>query len=150
MASTVTSRGLVLEILLKITRDGEYSHIVLKNVLDQYQYLDKKERAFITRVVDGTLERMIELDYIIDQFSKVKVRKMKPVIRTILRSSVYQLKYMDSVPDRVSESERICERRAPQYQQEPGGGKFPFRGGWSIQSLRPLFAPGMDDQTVAR
>ena len=47
MASTVTSRGLVLEILLKITRDGEYSHIVLKNVLDQYQYLDKKERAFI-------------------------------------------------------------------------------------------------------
>lgn len=99
MASTVTSRGLVLEILLKITRGGEYSHIVLKNVLDQYQYLDKKERAFITRVVDGTLERMIELDYIIDQFSKVKVRKMKPVIRTILRSSVYQLKYMDSVPD---------------------------------------------------
>lgn len=99
MAEAQTSRDLILEILLKITRDGEYSHIALKNVLDQYQYLDKKERAFITRVVDGTLERMIELDYIIDQFSKVKVNKMKPVIRTILRSAVYQLKYMDSVPD---------------------------------------------------
>ena len=45
-----------------ITRDGEYSHIVLKNILDTHQYLDKKERAFITRVVNGTLERMIELD----------------------------------------------------------------------------------------
>lgn len=99
MAASISGRELVLEILLQVTRDGEYSHIALKNVLDQYQYLDKKERAFITRVVDGTLERMIEIDYIINQFSKVKVNKMKPVIRTILRSAVYQLKYMDSVPD---------------------------------------------------
>jgi len=99
VASAVNGREIILETLLSITRDGQYSHIALKNVLDTYQYLDKKERAFITRVVDGTLERMIELDYIINQFSKVKVNKMKPVIRTIMRSSVYQLKYMDSVPD---------------------------------------------------
>ena len=98
MAQT-SGREIAVETLLLITQKGEYSHIVLKNVLDKYQYLEKKERAFITRVVDGTLERMIELDYIIDQFSKVKTDQMKPVIRTILRSSVYQLKYMDSVPD---------------------------------------------------
>lgn len=99
MAASVSGRDLVLEALLMITRDGEYSHIVLKNILDTHQYLDKKERAFITRVVNGTLERMIELDYIINQFSKVKVQKMKPVIRCILRSAVYQMRYMDSVPD---------------------------------------------------
>ena len=99
MAATVNGREVVLETLLLIVRDGEYSHIALKNVLDKYQYLEKKERAFITRVVDGTLEHMMEIDYIINQFSKVKVNKMKPVIRMILRSSVYQLKYMDSVPD---------------------------------------------------
>ena len=93
MAAQTTGRELVLETLLLITRDGEYSHIALKNVLDKYQYLEKKERAFITRVVDGTLEHMIELDYIINQFSKVKVNKMKPVIRTILRSAVYQMQY---------------------------------------------------------
>ncbi len=99
MASSVNDRELILEILLMITRDGEYSHIALRQVLDQYQYLDKKERAFITRVVNGTLERMIEIDYILNQFSKVKVNKMKPVIRTIMRSSVYQIKYMDAIPD---------------------------------------------------
>lgn len=98
MASSVNDRELILEILLMITRDGEYSHIALRQVLDQYQYLDKKERSFITRVVNGTLERMIEIDYILNQFSKVKVNKMKPVIRTIMRSSVYQLKYMDAIP----------------------------------------------------
>ena len=41
---------------------------------------------------------MIEIDYILNQISKTKVKKMKPVIRNILRSSVYQLKYMDNVP----------------------------------------------------
>ncbi|WP_310605084.1 16S rRNA (cytosine(967)-C(5))-methyltransferase RsmB, partial [Anaerosporobacter sp.] len=43
-------------------------------------------------------ERMIEMDYIINQFSKVKVNKQKPVIRNILRLGVYQIKYMNQVP----------------------------------------------------
>ena len=93
------TRELILGILLEVTRGEEYSHIALRNVLNKYQYLDKKERAFITRVTEGTLEHMIEIDYIINQFSQVKVNKMKPVIRCIIRSAVYQLKYMDSVPD---------------------------------------------------
>lgn len=99
MTKQVTERELVLGILLEVIRDGEYSHIALRNVLNKYQYLDKKERAFITRVTEGTLERMIEIDYIINQFSSVKVNKMKPVIRCIIRSAVYQLKYMDHVPN---------------------------------------------------
>lgn len=107
------SRELILDTLLLIDRDGEYSHIALKQVLDKYQYLDKKERAFITRVVNGTLERMIELDHIIHSFSKVKVNKMKPVIRMILRSGVYQIKYMDAVPDSAvcNESVKLTGKR---------------------------------------
>ena len=54
---------------------------------------------------------MIELDYIINQFSKVKVNKMKPVIRNILRMSVYQLKYMDSVPDSAVCNEAVNWQR---------------------------------------
>ena len=41
---------------------------------------------------------MLQLDYIIDSFSKTKVRKMKPFIRNLLRMSVYQIKYVDAVP----------------------------------------------------
>ena len=101
------TRELVLGVLLEVTRDGEYSHISLRNVLNKYQYLDKRDRAFITRVVEGTLEHMIEIDYIINQFSKVKTNKMKPVIRNILRSAVYQLKYMDSVPNSAACNEAV-------------------------------------------
>lgn len=107
MANTVNERELVLDILLAVTRDGEFSHIALKNVLDNHQYLSKSGRAFVTRVTEGTLERMIELDYIIDQFSKVKVKKMKPVIRNLIRSAVYQMKYMDSVPDSAACNEAV-------------------------------------------
>lgn len=99
MTKSINERELVLGILLEITRDGEYAHIALRNTLSKYQYLEKRERAFITRVVEGTLEHMMEIDYIINQFSKVKVNKMKPVIRTILRNAVYQILYMDSVPN---------------------------------------------------
>ena len=113
MGQGENSRELILDTLLLIDRDGEYSHIALKQVLDKYQYLDKKERAFITRVVNGTLERMIELDHIIHSFSKVKVNKMKPVIRMILRSGVYQIKYMDAVPDSAvcNESVKLAGKR---------------------------------------
>ena len=56
---------------------------------------------------------MIEIDYIINQFSKVKVNKMKPVIRTILRSAVYQMKYMDGVPDSAvcNEAVKLAEKK---------------------------------------
>ena len=107
MTKSVNEREIVLAVLLEITENGQFSHIILRDVLAKYQYLEKRERAFITRVTEGTLEHMIEIDYILDQFSKTKVKKMKPVIRAILRSAVYQLKYMDSVPDRAVCNEAV-------------------------------------------
>ena len=107
MGRQVNEREIVLAVLMEITENGAYSHKILGEVLSKYQYLEKKERAFITRVTEGTLEHLIEIDYILDQFSKVKVKKMKPVIRNILRSGVYQLKYMDSVPDHAVCSEAV-------------------------------------------
>ena len=104
---SVNTRELILEILLEVTERGQYSHLVIRSVLEKYQYLDKRERAFLTRVAEGTIQRQIELDYILDQFSKVKVRKMKPVIRAILRMGVYQLKYMDSVPASAACNEAV-------------------------------------------
>ena len=98
MSKTIGERELVLAILLEVTRDKIPAHLALSRVLGKYQYLDKRERAFITKVTEGTLEHMIEIDYIIDQFSKIKIQKMKPVVLAILRSGVYQLRYLDHVP----------------------------------------------------
>ena len=106
-SDNVNTRNLVVDILLAVTRDGAFSHIAIRDVLDKYRYLPKQDRAFITRLSQGTIERMIELDAIINQFSKTKVKKMKPLIRAILRSAVYQIKYMDSIPDHAVCSESV-------------------------------------------
>lgn len=109
----MNEREIILDILMEVIEGGKYSHIVLREVLDKYQFADKKKRAFITRVTEGTIEHMIELDYIINQYSKVKVKKMKPLIRNLIRSAVYQMKYMDSVPDSAvcNESVKIAVKR---------------------------------------
>lgn len=107
MTDSVNTRELILGILLEVEAEKSYSHLVIRSVLEKYQYLDKRERAFITRVSEGTIQRRIELDYIIDWFSKVKTGKMKPVIREILRMSVYQIKYMDAVPAAAACNEAV-------------------------------------------
>ena len=82
-----------------MTEHGAYSNQVLRAVLEKYQYMEKYERAFLTRLVEGTIQHMIELDYVIDQFSKVKVKKMKPVIRNILRMGVYHQSLRSGLSD---------------------------------------------------
>lgn len=103
----INSRMICLECLIDILENNSHCHVVLNDTLSIYQYLDKKDRAFITRLCTGTVERIIELDYIINQFSKVKVNKQKPVIRNVLRMAVYQMKYMDSVPNRAAINEAV-------------------------------------------
>ena len=109
----VNIRALVLELLLAILEQKEYSHLALKGALEKYQYLDRQDRAFLTRLTEGTIERLLELDYILNQFSKVPVKKMKPVVRNILRMSVYQLRYMDRIPDSAvcNEAVRLAEKK---------------------------------------
>lgn len=106
-------REIVLDILLEITERGRYSHVVLSQALSKYQYLEKQDRAFITRVTEGTLEYLIQIDYVIGRYSSVKVAKMKPVIRGILRMSVYQILYMDRIPDSAvcNEAVKLAQKR---------------------------------------
>ena len=112
MTNGINPREMILEILLQI-EEGEHSHIAIRNALSKYQFLPRQERAFITRVCEGTLEYRIQIDYILDSFSKVTVDKMKPPIREILRSAVYQLRYMDSVPDSAvcNEAVKLTQRK---------------------------------------
>ncbi|HCI84564.1 MAG TPA: 16S rRNA (cytosine(967)-C(5))-methyltransferase, partial [Lachnospiraceae bacterium] len=109
----VNIRALILDVLMEVTEGEAYSHIALRDTLEKYEYLDKRDRAFISRVTEGTLENLIQIDYIIECFSKVPIYNMKPLIRNLLRMSVYQLKWMDAVPDSavVNEAVKIAQKR---------------------------------------
>lgn len=101
------TRELAVNMLLEITEQNKYSHLVIRNVLDKYNYMDGRDKAFLKRITEGTLERKIQIDFVLNQFSKVSVSKMKPFIRNLLRVSVYQLLFMDSVPERAVCNEAV-------------------------------------------
>jgi len=109
----LNARELILDILLEILEKGTYSHVVLSQALGKYQYLEKQDRALITRITEGTLEYLIQIDYVIGRYSTVRVSDMKPVIRTLLRMSVYQLLYLDRIPDSAvcNEAVKLAKKR---------------------------------------
>lgn len=107
------TRELALDILVDIDKKKSLSHLALSETLRNYQFMEKQDRAFLTRLCQGTMEHQIQIDYIINRFSKVKITKCKPVIRAILRMGVYQLKFMDHVPDSAvcNEAVKLAKKR---------------------------------------
>ena len=109
----INIREIALLSIIEIMEKGKMSHLVLAQVLKKYQYLEKQDRAFLSRLVEGTIERIITLDYILNQFSSVPTEKMKPVIRNILRLSLYQILYMDGVAESAAcnEAVKLAEKK---------------------------------------
>lgn len=105
MTKKINTRETTLNILIEVFEKGKLSHVAIRETLDRTKEFSAQERAFVTRLAEGTIEKCIELDYIIECYSKVK--KMKPVIRNILRMGIYQIKYMDSVPDSAACNECV-------------------------------------------
>lgn len=99
-------RELALKALYEIEYNGAYSNIAVKEALSKNE-LTKQEKDFFTCLVYGTLDKKITLDYIIGNFSNVKLKKISKFIILILRMGVYQLKFMDSVPDSASVNESV-------------------------------------------
>ncbi len=113
MTEALNSRELVLDLLLEVMEEGKYSHTVLNHALKKHQQLNKQERAFITRLFTGTVKIYLTLDYVINKFSSLPVDKMKPLIRNLLRLSVYQMGYMEQVPASAvcNEAVKLAKKR---------------------------------------
>ena len=113
MSETVNIRNVALNALYAILEQDRPSHLVIRETLAAHPEYSRQERAFFTRLCEGTVEQMIRLDYILAKCSSVPVKKMKPLIRTLMRMSVYQIMFMDSVPDSAvcNEAVRLANKR---------------------------------------
>lgn len=69
--------------------------------------MDARDRALFVKLVHGTLEYQIQIDHIIDSFSRTPVKKMKPLVRNILRMSAYQILHLDRIPDSAACNEGV-------------------------------------------
>ena len=106
--SRLGEREAVLEILTGIREKGTYSHIAVKEMLDRCEKegMDRRQRAFVKRLTEGVIERRIELDDVLRRYAK-KGARIRPVIRDILRMGIFQILYMDSVPDSAACNEAV-------------------------------------------
>ncbi len=99
MTEATKSREIALDVLMEVLEKGGFVHEVLRQALEKYQYLPKPDRALVTRLANGVVENLLAIDAVIGHCSTVKTEKLKPVVRTILRMSVYQILWMDRIPD---------------------------------------------------
>lgn len=106
--SRLGEREAVLEILTGIRENGTYSHVAVKDMLDRCERdgMDRRQRAFVKRLAEGVIERRIELDDIVRKYTK-KGSRIRPVVRDILRMGIFQILYMDSVPDSAACNEAV-------------------------------------------
>ena len=99
-------RAVVLDILIDVLEHGGFSHQTIYRLLNEEGFTSK-ERAFAVRLARGTIENALLLDDCINQVSKTPVRKMKPLVRNVLREAVYQIRFMDNVPDSAAVNEAV-------------------------------------------
>jgi 16S rRNA (cytosine967-C5)-methyltransferase len=104
------ARRTAVEALLKQERSG-YANLVLNNVLRRFDG-DGQQRAFVTAVFYGTVERMVTIDALLGQFLTRPLAQTDATVRAILRAGVYQARWMDGVPlhAAVNESVELARR----------------------------------------
>ena len=89
-------RKKAFDILLRVLRDGAYSNLETASSLDGF---DAGERAFVTRLVYGTISYKIQADYHLSKFVNKPLERLDIQVLIILEMAIYQKMYMDSVPD---------------------------------------------------
>ena len=106
-------RETAISMIHSVLEEGKMSHIVIRQSLDRWDemYGDqealRREKALIVRMAMGTVEKKITLDYVLNCYSRTKVDKMKPFIRSLLRMSVYQILFMPAIPDSAACNEAV-------------------------------------------
>lgn len=157
------ARKTVLRLLTRLENSGSYSNILLDEGLERSD-LSPQDKKFAAALFYGVLERQITLDNIIREYSRNPKNKLGTEVRVILRMGLYQLLYMDSVPDNAAVDEsvklakknrnpggkRICERNAKgvykKRQKASKGQKC--HGGAFYRILRTCMADGEVDKGI--
>lgn len=106
----MTIRKEVFNLLLRVYSSGAYSNIALDTMLKKGDY-SKQDKAFGSALFYGVLERKISLDEIIKRITKGK--KLDSEVKTALQMGLYQIIYMNSVPEfsAVNESVSLLKNR---------------------------------------
>lgn len=101
----MNSREIILKILIDVNINGAYSNYSINKHLKNNKNLESEN--LIREMVYGVIENKKYIDYIISQVSNIKITKVHSTTLEILRMGVYQIIFMDKIPDRAAVSEAV-------------------------------------------
>lgn len=84
-----------------IIQNKKYANLTIKNAINEF---DQRDKSFIVAIIYGTLDKLITIDYVISLYAKGKIQAK---IKNILRMGVYQILFMDKVPDSAAVSTSV-------------------------------------------
>ncbi len=100
------ARKIAANALLRVERDKAYSNIVINEEIKNAT-LSRQDAALATRIFYGVLERKITLDYYIRALSTQSLSKVSPLALQVLRCGVFQILYMDKIPNSAAVNESV-------------------------------------------
>lgn len=99
------ARKIALKALLEV-RGQAYSNITLNKFLNETD-LSVADRALATAVFYGVLDRTITLDFVLGDYIKTPLKKVQPIALEVLRIALYQIMFMDKIPDSAAVNEAV-------------------------------------------
>lgn len=115
MTHSSDPRSLALETLLRVS-GGQYGNLAVDTTIRRHALSDA-DRGLYTALVYGVIERQVTLDWLLGRFSARPTGELDERVLIALRLGLYQLIYMDRVPDHaaVSETVALLPRRVTGY-----------------------------------
>ena len=102
----INVRRIALDLLERCEGGGGYSNIVVDTAIKR-NGLSPSDRALLTALVYGVIERRITLDYIISQLSTITPSKIESRTKNALRLGLYQLGFMKKIPPHAAVNETV-------------------------------------------
>lgn len=99
-------REVALDILLQIEKNQAYSNLLLNQSIKK-ENVNEKDVGLLTEIVYGTIQRKNTLDYYLTHFVKGGLKKLDLWVLVLLRLSLYQIIYLDRVPERAVVHEAV-------------------------------------------
>ncbi len=103
----VTSRTLAYQILLHLEQKASHPDRLIRTTLERHSRLDERDRALLTELVYGVVRWQGRLDWHIDELSRTKPDKIAPAVRVLLRLALYQILFLDRIPDHAAVNDTV-------------------------------------------
>ena len=113
------ARKTAVKVLVKIEKEGTYSNLGVAEALKNSE-LTPQDKSLATAIIYGVLDRKITLDYILSKFLKTPINKTEPFTLMVLRSALYQIKYMDKIPESAAVNEAVKIMKSSKFSRNAG------------------------------